>query len=137
MRLNDHYPSMNIHGPKKLMQPTQKAAWLISRCHIKACLQELFSLTGIMNDNPILTRSTKRANTFFQVPSREPFAFAGLWSTWQKDYHGFTIITRDAVGEIRRYLQTLFYPYGLVRFHPKKHPYLYKTMDTFKITYYT
>jgi putative SOS response-associated peptidase YedK len=52
----------------------------------------------------------KKSKYFFQLPSREPFAFAGLWSTWQKDYHGFTIITRDAVGEIRRYLQTLHKP---------------------------
>jgi len=36
-----------------------------------------------------------------QLPSREPFAFAGLWDTWQKDYSGCTIITREATGEIK------------------------------------
>ncbi len=46
------------------------------------------------NDN----RKTKY---YFQLPSKAPFAFAGLWDIWQKDYYGCSIITRDAVGEIR------------------------------------
>jgi putative SOS response-associated peptidase YedK len=43
----------------------------------------------------------RKTRYYFQLPSREPFAFAGLWDTWQKDYHGCAIITRDAVGDVR------------------------------------
>jgi putative SOS response-associated peptidase YedK len=43
----------------------------------------------------------RKTRYYFQLPSGEPFAFAGLWDTWQKNYHGCTIITRDPVGEIR------------------------------------
>jgi putative SOS response-associated peptidase YedK len=45
--------------------------------------------------------SNRKTRYYFQLPSKEPFAFAGLWDTWQNDYHGCTIITRDSVGEIR------------------------------------
>ena len=43
----------------------------------------------------------RKTRFHFRLPSKEPFAFAGLWDTWQKDYHGCNIITRDAVGEVR------------------------------------
>ncbi|HKL01719.1 MAG TPA: SOS response-associated peptidase [Desulfotignum sp.] len=43
----------------------------------------------------------RKTKYFFQLPSNAPFAFAGLWDTWQKTYNGCTIITREAVGEIR------------------------------------
>ena len=46
-------------------------------------------------------KNNRKIRYYFQLPSRKPFAFAGLWDTWQKDYHGCTIITRDAVGEVR------------------------------------
>ncbi len=45
--------------------------------------------------------SNRKTRYYFQLPSKEPFAFAGVWDTWQNDYHGCTIITRDAVGDIR------------------------------------
>jgi putative SOS response-associated peptidase YedK len=45
--------------------------------------------------------SNRKTRYYFQLPSKEPFAFAGLWDTWQKEYHGCTIITRDAVGDVR------------------------------------
>jgi hypothetical protein len=45
--------------------------------------------------------NNRKTRYYFQLPSKAPFAFAGLWDTWQKDYHGCTIITRDAVGEVR------------------------------------
>ncbi len=43
----------------------------------------------------------KKIRCFFQLPSKEPFAFAGLWNTWRKDHHSCTIITREAVEGIR------------------------------------
>jgi putative SOS response-associated peptidase YedK len=43
----------------------------------------------------------RKTRYYFQLPSGKPFAFAGLWDTWQKDYHGCSIITRDAVGDVR------------------------------------
>ena len=46
-------------------------------------------------------KGNRKTRYYFQLPSREPFAFAGLWDTWQKEYLGCTIITRDAVGEVR------------------------------------
>jgi putative SOS response-associated peptidase YedK len=38
---------------------------------------------------------------YYQLPSRKPFAFTGLWDSWQKDYQGCTFITSDAVGQVR------------------------------------
>jgi len=46
-------------------------------------------------------KGKKKTKYYFQLPDKTPFAFAGLWDTWQKGYHGCTIITREAVGEIR------------------------------------
>lgn len=43
----------------------------------------------------------KKNRYHFQLPSKNPFALAGLWDTWNKDYHGCTIITRDAVGNLK------------------------------------
>jgi putative SOS response-associated peptidase YedK len=46
-------------------------------------------------------KSNRKTKYYFQVPDKAPFAFAGLWDTWQKDYPGCAIITKDAVGEVR------------------------------------
>jgi putative SOS response-associated peptidase YedK len=46
-------------------------------------------------------KSNKKTRYYFQLPSKKPFAFAGLWDTWQKNYYGCAIITRDAVGKVR------------------------------------
>ena len=46
-------------------------------------------------------KSHKKTKYYFQLPDKAAFAFAGLWDTWQKDYYGCSIITRDAMGEIR------------------------------------
>jgi putative SOS response-associated peptidase YedK len=46
-------------------------------------------------------KGSRKVKYYFQLPSKEPFAFAGLWDAWQKDYHGCTIVTRDTVGDVR------------------------------------
>jgi putative SOS response-associated peptidase YedK len=41
---------------------------------------------------------------FFTLPDKSPFAFAGLWETWQNSdeiYRSCTIITREAKGPIK------------------------------------
>jgi putative SOS response-associated peptidase YedK len=43
----------------------------------------------------------KKNRYHFQLPAGDLFAFAGLWDTWNKDYHGCTIVTRDAVGDLK------------------------------------
>lgn len=42
-------------------------------------------------------KGNRKTRYHIQLPTKQPFAFTGLWDTWQKDYHGCTIITRDAV----------------------------------------
>ena len=44
---------------------------------------------------------SKKTKYFFQLPKREPFAFAGLWDTWNKTHHSCIIITKDAVDSIK------------------------------------
>lgn len=56
-------------------------------------------LMGSMKADP--ENGNRKTRYYFQLPSKEPFTFAGLWDTWQKNYHGCTILTRDAVGEVR------------------------------------
>jgi len=46
-------------------------------------------------------RGNKKIPYFFKLPSKEPFAFAGLWESWQDDYYSCTIITREACDAIK------------------------------------
>jgi putative SOS response-associated peptidase YedK len=74
-------------------KPSFRESFLKRRCLILA--DEYYEWkTDPENDN-------RKIRYCIQLPSREPFAFAGLWDTWQKDYSGCTIITREATGEIK------------------------------------
>ena len=74
-------------------KPSFRESFLKRRCLIPA--------DGFYEWKADPENGNRKIRCLIQLPSGEPFAFAGLWDFWQKDYSGCTIITREAQGEIK------------------------------------
>jgi putative SOS response-associated peptidase YedK len=84
---------INARMESLAQKPSFKASFKKRRCLVIA--------DGFYEWKADLEKANRKIRYYFQLPSKTPFAFAGLWDTWQKDYHGCTIVTKESVGEIR------------------------------------
>ena len=88
---------INARSETVAVKPSFRNAFKKRRCLILA--DGFFEWTG---------QKGSKQPMFITLPEAQPFAFAGLWETWRAkaqsstDYLSCTIITREAVGRMRK-----------------------------------
>ncbi|SLM30938.1 conserved hypothetical protein [Desulfamplus magnetovallimortis] len=87
-------PLINARVETLSGKPSFRESFLYRRC--------LVISNGYYEWKKISETDSRKTKFLFQLPSKEPFAFAGLWDTWNKTHHSCTIITKDAVNSIKK-----------------------------------